>query len=205
MKIIKYFVTLLCACSLIQPVYAIDDNADYSNTNESQLLDIFIEDLDLFYEGVGYEFQDSTGNNITNIIFSYKNQYYEDKETTALSLLEEVGSYGQLANIELTSTNSKASYTWKKYKIILSLSAYTQVDICVSAQYNQSTKKIEKPTYTFKNIVTSNNYNLYSKNAVISYKNNGKTIHYAFTVNHIFKTENQIKTNSFSKDWTPNF
>ena len=181
---------------VVQPVMALESE----NMN---VLELFKEDLVLFYEGRGFEFQDEEGNDITDEILSYKEQFYQNQDYIAQILLNRVSSYGETANMTLTRSIKKNSYTWKDYRIKVTNSALIIADIKVSASYDTTTKKIKSPTGIITVKQKIGNTKMKSYKVTTAYLNSGKTVRYNFNV--IVLNEFQQKTVKLIKDWTPKF
>lgn len=195
-RIKKLLLSLMTLCMVVQPVMALESE----NMN---VLELFKEDLVLFYEGRGFEFQDEEGNDITDEILSYKEQFYQNQDYIAQILLNRVSSYGETANMTLTRSIKKNSYTWKDYRIKVTNSALIIADIKVSASYDTTTKKIKSPTGIITVKQKIENTKMKSYKVTTAYLNSGKTVRYNFNV--IVLNEFQQKTVKLIKDWTPKF
>lgn len=196
MKLIKVLLFCLMLSIVVKPVSA-------SEVINDPLL-LFQEDLQSYYEGKNFEFEDENGNNITVVIFEHRNEFYLAKEETSEKLFDMIGSYGEIANndISLCSITS-TSYTWKKYRIKVTNSSLIQTDIKVSASYDTSTKKIKNPTGKFLNITYVGKYKMDSVSTSYTISNN-KAINYTFTLKCSIFGDN-IRTIKVKKSWTPSF
>lgn len=195
-RIKKLILSLMTACMFVQPVMGLEtDNID--------IQEMFKQDLELFYNGRDFEFQDEEGNDITDEVLSYKEEYYLDKESILLIIFNKISSYGETTNITLTRSIKSNSYTWKSYRIKITNSALIVADIKVSASYDTSTKKIKNPKGIITVINCTSNTRLNSYTTSTSFTNNGKSINYVFNVSA--KYINGLKKVKFTKSWTPNF
>lgn len=167
------------------------------------VLELFKEDLVLFYEGRSFVFEDEEGNDIADEILSYKEQFYQNQDYIAQILLNRVSSYGEITNMITTYSTKSRSYTWKDYRIKVTNSVLIIADIKVSASYDTTTKKIKSPTGIITVKQKIGNTKMKSYKVTISYLNSGKTVRYNFNV--IVLNGLQQKTIKLTKDWTPKF
>lgn len=195
-RVKKLIISFMTACMFIQPVMALE-------TNDLDIQEMFKQDLELFYNGREFEFQDEEGNDITDEILSYKEEYYLDKENVISTIFNKISSYGETANITLTRSIKNKSYTWKSYRIKITNSALIVADIKVSASYDTSTKKIKNPKGSITVVTCTRNTRLRSYTTSTSFINKQKTIHYVFNVTAQYVSG--LKTVKVTRNWTPKF
>ena len=197
-SIVKVFVllSLMILGTSIQPVQALEND-------DLDVLEVFKTDLNLFYSGQDYEFFDKDGNDITNEVLSYKDEFNHNQGLVAETLINQVSTYGDKSKTFATYSIKTKSYTWSSYRIIFDSKNALIADITVTASYDTTSKKITNPNGKLTVKQSTRGTKMTSYNVSTSLYNSNKSIHYNYKVNA--RISRSIKSVTFTKNWTPKF